>query len=137
MKLKVLPLENWMKHKQYREDCNPKNIKLQLIPEYIDAIYKYGDMSWFVVDGQAYAYDVKQFNYELKLANTKIYSAKEYDALCLLRIAKVLNKAQLNELYIYECYMTSRITYRNALKFRIRVTSAAKQLREQVADKLS
>jgi hypothetical protein len=94
MRLKILPLDSWMKVWHMRDEEGELNYEIEILNDHTDAKYMHGDVSWFVVDGMAYKYDAKMFKYELRLANATMYRESEYEALCHLRANKVLNKEQ-------------------------------------------
>ena len=71
MNLKVLQLEEWMKmlHDD-RHSVNYSKLYDEIAPIIgRDGLYRYGKESWFEVDGRAYVYSVKDFEYVLKMFN--------------------------------------------------------------------
>lgn len=110
MKLKVLPLERWMTSKRVEQNKRIQNFDIQ---GDIDSIYCLGNDSWYIARGIAYKYDAKVFKYKLRLANAKLFTNDEYNALCLLRSRKILNKDMLRELSDFELMKERRTAHRN------------------------
>lgn len=93
MRIKILPLESWMKSEWSRKSCN----LIERNPYYFKPnIYLIGDYCWFELsNGLAYEWDKNSFLYALRLYKASEYNYHQYDALKSIKIQKIATKKQL------------------------------------------
>jgi hypothetical protein len=97
MRIKVLPLEPWMKYSDV-EECAPKTIPLVFNR---DGYYCIGESCWFELNGIARLYEANSFKYDLSVLNHTLLSKKEEAALKILVKNKIANK-QMKKLYFFD-----------------------------------
>ena len=112
--IKVLPLERWM-----LGELDEKFTSIDPVFNR-NGYYCLGRKCWFEVNGNAYQYEKKYFDYALRLYNHSPLRDKEMKALEILLKEKILDK-KMKELLTTEKYWRSqRSTKRNIKLFMIK-----------------
>lgn len=122
--VKVLPLEEWMKHSWTWEGMD----LVKLPPCFHRNGYYYNrhlKICWFEVNREAYYADKEDFLYSLKLFNVKPLRHRELVALRELHTAKMLHKKMAEELLTFEHWIMVRDTYRMTRKTLMDLTKKA------------
>lgn len=97
-KLKVLPPEWWMLTDRWLKDelrCAEESRRKEVEPVYLrPGIYLKGDRCWFENGTRAWAYNSKQFRYNLDILNAGLVSGDQVKALQIIVNAKLATKQQ-------------------------------------------
>ena len=109
MKLKILPLEGWMKCKYLKEFKKEFYITVSMYTQikpiyYKDGYYCYGSICWFEVGGEAWKGSVLDFNHILNTLNASEFNYRQINALKTLEkeFKNLITTKQKDIIYYYD-----------------------------------
>lgn len=105
MNIKRLQLDKWMISKKSNQDILGFEPYFEISPIIgKNGIYKSGLNCWFEVDGKAYSYPVKRFNYDFKIIEINEYDNKDIKALSEIVKLGLATKKQKEIVSLYKLF---------------------------------
>ena len=131
MRIKRLPLDNWMKH----VDRLKYTLPYKRIPVVYGkpGVYKVGKDCWFEdLQGRAFEYEASTFDYRLEGYNVLELNHRHIAALRAIASVKLATEKQRRLLYRYRTAQETRDVYRRGCLFR---NKALKHFRSKKSEK--
>lgn len=122
MRIKVLPLESWMRFLT-EEDIQEMNL-VEITPVFNrTGYYLRNNSCWFELsNGKAYSYYPDNFKFELSLREASVYNSRQIAALKEVINQKLANKEQKSLYYLIRSYHQCKEAGRSAMRLTIRST---------------
>lgn len=105
MNIKRLQLDKWMLSKKSKQDILGFEPYIEISPTIgKNGLYKSGLNCWFEVDGKAYSYPVKRFDYDFKIIDVNEYDNKDIKALSEIVKLGLATKKQKEIVSLYKLF---------------------------------